>query len=164
MSEYSELLKSPLWKAKRKEILERDGYKCCQCGNTKYLQVHHKYYKYGLKPWEYDNACYITLCKTCHYKIHKEKELAEMPVLARDLYRALLLIANTNKVKIDYTKIYAALGYSKSISAIDYAISYLIEKGFIKKKKDTIFFPLQDPQLKPKNNESIRRKRTLKTN
>lgn len=35
------------------------------------LNVHHKYYVNGLKPWEYDNKALITLCSDCHQKRHE---------------------------------------------------------------------------------------------
>jgi hypothetical protein len=68
MSNYSELLKSPKWQRKRLEILERDNFKCVNCGsedNT--LHVHHHYYESGKKPWEYPDRVLITLCEGCHY-------------------------------------------------------------------------------------------------
>lgn len=34
------------------------------------LNVHHKYYITGRKPWEYDNNVLVTLCNECHSKIH----------------------------------------------------------------------------------------------
>ena len=37
------------------------------------LNVHHKYYVNGLKPWEYDNDALITLCQDCHMKEHQTK-------------------------------------------------------------------------------------------
>jgi hypothetical protein len=66
---YAELLKHPLWQRKRLEIMQRDGFKCCKCKNDQItLNVHHKKYIYGRKPWEYDNADLITLCEDCHSK------------------------------------------------------------------------------------------------
>jgi 5-methylcytosine-specific restriction endonuclease McrA len=35
------------------------------------LNVHHKYYITGLKPWEYDDDALITLCQECHQKRHE---------------------------------------------------------------------------------------------
>jgi len=82
---YLSLLKSPRWFQKRKEILERDGNKCRNCGSVKNLEVHHKQYHYHkatktmVMPWNYDNKYLITLCKVCHelgtktYKINTFK-------------------------------------------------------------------------------------------
>jgi len=69
--QYQTHLQNPLWKSKRKEILERDNYTCVKCGATSTLEVHHLNYK-G-KPWEVPNAWLITVCKECHTKLHEKK-------------------------------------------------------------------------------------------
>lgn len=67
MNSYSELLKRPEWQKKRLEIMQRDGFRCRECGSTeKTLHVHHLIYEKGMKPWEYHDHCYITLCECCH--------------------------------------------------------------------------------------------------
>ena len=64
---YSELLKSPVWQKKRLEIMKRDKFKCKKCGDeNQTLNVHHKKYINGAKPWEYENSELITLCQDCH--------------------------------------------------------------------------------------------------
>lgn len=70
-AEYRKLLNHPLWKAKRLEILERDGHKCAMCGGTTYLQVHHKVYE-PINPWESRNEDLITICNNCHKEWHKQ--------------------------------------------------------------------------------------------
>lgn len=71
---YSELLKDPRWQKKRLEIMERDNWSCLKCGcglnDGTPLNVHHKYYRKGRAPWEYDDSCYVTLCEKCHAKQH----------------------------------------------------------------------------------------------
>jgi hypothetical protein len=42
------------------------------------LNVHHKYYKQGYEPWEYDDEALITLCPDCHKKEHENNSI---PVL-----------------------------------------------------------------------------------
>ena len=42
MMDYKEQLENQLWLNKRAEILQRDGFRCRYCGETKCLQVHHK--------------------------------------------------------------------------------------------------------------------------
>ena len=72
---YSELLLDPRWQRKRLEILNRDGFSCTSCEATdKTLHVHHKKYKKGAKPWEYDNDDLHTLCKDCHSNNHNLKD------------------------------------------------------------------------------------------
>lgn len=63
---YSEELKSPKWQRKRLEVLNRDNFKCCLCGDTETeLHVHHL--KYNGKPYESDLDDLETLCWVCHY-------------------------------------------------------------------------------------------------
>lgn len=52
--------------------------------NIKGLNVHHKYYMQGLKPWEYPNDALITLCEDCHKKRHHESTI---PVYNPNLLR-----------------------------------------------------------------------------
>lgn len=67
MKTYSEKLRDPRWQKKRLEILERDGFKCCNCGDKETeLHIHHYYYNFNL-PWECDDLSMITLCKYCHW-------------------------------------------------------------------------------------------------
>lgn len=73
---YAETLFDPRWKTRRKQILERDQYKCVLCGSTESLHVHHRQYHFIERlqkfkdPWEYDGANLITLCEKCHTKGH----------------------------------------------------------------------------------------------
>lgn len=63
---YSQKLRDPRWQKKRLQILERDNWKCCACGNgAQSLQVHHLVYR-KLDPWDYPDDCYQTLCEDCH--------------------------------------------------------------------------------------------------
>jgi hypothetical protein len=84
---YSELLKDPRWQRKRLEIMQRDGYTCKRCGDSKNtLHVHHLIYRRGLKPWEHSGDELVTLCIDCHEDIenaYKDPELwlARMRVL-----------------------------------------------------------------------------------
>ncbi len=58
------------WERTRLVALERDGYKCAQCGSTNRLHVHHK------TPWQDDQPNshaldnMVTLCASCHRKQH----------------------------------------------------------------------------------------------
>lgn len=73
--EYRELLKDDKWKKKRLRILDRDNYRCRNCSNIKYLEVHHIHYIQGTKPWEVPDNYLITLYRTCHSKEHKGKDI-----------------------------------------------------------------------------------------
>lgn len=74
---YGSALFDPRWKAKRKEILERDKNQCVICKSDKNLQVHHRQYHFSRtlnvfkNPWEYENSLMITLCESCHQRGHR---------------------------------------------------------------------------------------------
>lgn len=71
MSNYSDKLKSPKWQKKRLEILQRDNFTCCNCGDTeRTLHVHHESYIKGKEPWDYPNKNFTTLCDMCHENNH----------------------------------------------------------------------------------------------
>jgi len=60
------------YKKWRNDILERDGYKCKQCGLSENLHVHHlkPYSQYPALRFETSNG--ITLCEKCHKELHKK--------------------------------------------------------------------------------------------
>ena len=67
---------SKKWEKMREYILIRDKYKCCRCGDTGVLEVHHKIH---LTPGNIDDANItlneknlITLCRDCHFAVHEE--------------------------------------------------------------------------------------------
>lgn len=67
MSKYTEKFKDPRWQKKRLKILERDKFKCQECGSKKdTLHIHHKYYENDKDSWEYPDTALITLCEFCH--------------------------------------------------------------------------------------------------
>lgn len=63
---YAKLLRTKEWKTKSKEVKEKAGNICQDCGSDENLQVHHPHYDKSKKPWEYDNL--ICLCASCHRK------------------------------------------------------------------------------------------------
>lgn len=63
---YAEKLRDPRWQKKRLQILERDEFKCRDCGDeTNTLHVHHCHY-IGSDPWHTPNALLLTVCGDCH--------------------------------------------------------------------------------------------------
>lgn len=67
--EYFEKFKDPRWQARRLEVFQRDLFHCQLCdANDRTLSVHHKYYEFGLDPWEYDLESLVTVCDVCHEK------------------------------------------------------------------------------------------------
>lgn len=64
---YAEQLKHPNWQRRRLQIMERDGFKCANCGDSEsQLHVHHKQYRKGAMAWEYSDFELMTLCANCH--------------------------------------------------------------------------------------------------
>lgn len=61
----------PRWRAVRARILTRDHNLCRQCGCTWDLQVHHVRYVKGGRIWDSPDHDLITLCDSCHRKVHK---------------------------------------------------------------------------------------------
>jgi len=75
MSNYSEKLKDPRWQKKRLEVLERDNWKCQNCGDEQsMLAVHHLYYEKGKEPWDYPLEAFKTLCELCHEDEHSSRK------------------------------------------------------------------------------------------
>src|SRR5690349_18394749 len=69
MSDYTNLLRHPLWQKKRLYIFQRDNFQCQKCFDIfSNLQVHHKYYKPDTFPWDYPDDCFVTVCDLCHEK------------------------------------------------------------------------------------------------
>jgi hypothetical protein len=65
MPTYAEKLKDPRWQKVRLKVLERDGWRCVCCGNSRRtLHVHHL--KYNKEPWDADPKHLETLCEHCH--------------------------------------------------------------------------------------------------
>jgi 5-methylcytosine-specific restriction endonuclease McrA len=72
---YKEQYQHPKWLKKRFEVLERDGYKCTNCGeNQKNLNVHHYFYNKGWNVWDYNSMHLTTFCDDCHNKWHEIKD------------------------------------------------------------------------------------------
>jgi hypothetical protein len=76
MKTYSEKLKDPRWQRKRLEIMQRDNFKCTQCGDTSTTQnVHH--WQYSKEPWDAKNEDLTTVCRSCHEEIEQCKDLTK---------------------------------------------------------------------------------------
>lgn len=73
---YQETLRDPRWQKRRLKILERDDWKCVECGaGDKTLHVHHSYYDDAADgPWDYPLASLMTLCEECHSNEERDLE------------------------------------------------------------------------------------------
>jgi len=52
------------------QVLQRDGWRCQNCGSMQYLQVHHIKFRSQSGPDHEPNL--ITLCNVCHAQIHEK--------------------------------------------------------------------------------------------
>jgi hypothetical protein len=69
---YIELLRDPRWQRRRLEVLGKADFKCHNCQSAeKTLHVHHKLYRKGAMPWEYEDHELICLCEECHEVDHR---------------------------------------------------------------------------------------------
>jgi HNH endonuclease len=78
---YAESLKTYHWKAFRDDFIQSrqkpDGdILCDDCGYETIgpLHVHHKVYKKGAWPWEYEFDDLRLICKNCHAVIHETED------------------------------------------------------------------------------------------
>jgi hypothetical protein len=71
VTSYSDLLRDPRWQRKRLEVMQRAGFACELCGDTRTtLNVHHTQYVRGRDPWDYPAAELRCLCEPCHGREH----------------------------------------------------------------------------------------------
>ena len=73
----------PDWEARRKAVLKRDGFKCCNCDSLEDLEVHH------MRPVSDGGTHHLnnlqTLCRKCHSWMHPH--LLAKAALERGLHR-----------------------------------------------------------------------------
>lgn len=71
---YAEKLLDVRWQKKRLKTLESAKWTCEACSVKKgTLHVHHKQYKKGADPWEYERSELMVLCHKCHYDVEERK-------------------------------------------------------------------------------------------
>lgn len=62
------------WQRFRDEVIRLAGFSCCSCGRGRTdevsLQVHHRLYLPGRRPWEYALEDCVCLCSGCHAAQH----------------------------------------------------------------------------------------------
>lgn len=104
---YSEKLKDPRWQRKRLEIMQRDGFKCCECGDTtKTLHVHHSNgYRNGLDPWEYADGELQTLCEPCHSSTHRSFKIYLAGRISKSCWRVPIVGDQQGRISLENTGI-----------------------------------------------------------
>lgn len=77
-SAYQRLLDDPRWQLRRLQILVQREYTCEECRyeseHGEDMNVHHRYYRAGAKPWEYEDTELVCLCRSCHADMTDELE------------------------------------------------------------------------------------------
>lgn len=64
------------WRALRRVILERDGWRCTACGRAGRLEVHHRRpVQHGGPMFDPENL--RTLCRACHFAAHAPEKRAQ---------------------------------------------------------------------------------------
>ena len=58
-----------------RQVLERDGWRCQNCGSMRGLQAHHS--KFRSQAGDDAEHNLITLCQACHGSIHNSRALSE---------------------------------------------------------------------------------------
>lgn len=79
---YKDDLKTAHWQKRRLEVLEKANWLCedCGAGGDTQLQVHHTFYQYGKKPWEYEDEFLMCLCEECHKQRGEDEKVVRMLV------------------------------------------------------------------------------------
>ena len=74
-----------LWKELRDLVKKRAGWQCKDCGlQTKDLDAHHTYYRWGRLYWQYPPQSLIALCRRCHQQRHmSERKWRLLPAQMR---------------------------------------------------------------------------------
>lgn len=75
MTNYRAQRFDPRWQQCRLKIMQRDGFKCRYCGDSRStLNVHHRFYFPKRDIWDYPSSILVTLCTDCHGQQHQYGE------------------------------------------------------------------------------------------
>lgn len=132
MSYYSKQLKDNKWQTLRLKIISRDKHKCTKCNTTDKLVVHHLYYVYGHKPWQYPHSALITLCTDCHTDWHNKYDVVVRPAIADKSYKPIKRQKTKNKVIKELVGYKISKGDLKTIAVVMKNLSYKEKQKYIK--------------------------------
>ncbi len=68
--EKAQLQTAPEWRFLTKQLVAKRGRACENCGGSRRLQAHHRYYFAGRRPWDYPLEDFLLLCGICHTLVH----------------------------------------------------------------------------------------------
>lgn len=124
---YAEKLRDPRWQRKRLEILSRSDFACEVCDSiTDTLNVHHRRYRKGAEPWEYEPEELIAVCEKCHRRRHDlENALKDAIYLMPDYALDELLGFAQGRLLLDGDLFDVALRNAEHVNGLALAASYL---------------------------------------
>lgn len=146
MSDFWEQYKRPEWQRKRLEVMQVAQFECEFCGSsTKTLNVHHKVYIKGHKPWEYTNEQLECLCEECHERTHRLREELKLAIstMQEHMFEMLLGYAKGLQVEDDRHKririgsyeqaigVAQCIGFDRIVDAPNLILSSLDDAGTI---------------------------------
>lgn len=135
MKSYSELLRDPQWQKKRLEIMSRADFMCENCGDSeKTLAVHHKLYRRGAKPWEYEDHELICVCEDCHSTAHALRdELNSLLATGdeSDLYQIVGYLKGHQSRLFNSAKIFTIGSWEEAAGFVDAWRANISPHGFI---------------------------------
>lgn len=77
---YRDDLLDERWHRRRREIIERGGSRCYNCGSSERLEVHHEAYVPGRRAWEYEDGLLVCLCDACHIERQMDEDSIRVSV------------------------------------------------------------------------------------
>lgn len=84
---YWQKLRDPRWQRLRTERMTLADFRCERCdAHDKTLNVHHRIYRKGREPWEYDLIDLICLCEGCHEEEHQWRDQLKEVMARLDAY------------------------------------------------------------------------------
>lgn len=87
MNPFWEKYRDPRWQRRRLEKFQQSNYMCEHCRATEAtLHVHHKIYRRGAEPWDYELHELELLCESCHEEQHDLKKSLQDAIAILDQY------------------------------------------------------------------------------
>lgn len=124
----------PRWQKLAARMKEAYGWACVECGSdSQTIHVHHKQYFKGRRVWEYDEAELVVLCKDCHEKADKHRELVKKLLALESTFGIPALLGGFLEYDdaIKYTSP-ELLDEARFVAPIEYAagfIAHIVSRG-----------------------------------
>ena len=92
----------------KKHVLERDGYRCTDCGIEKGLTIHHKDRSGSSEKPNNDMDNLVTLCRSCHMRYHSGENNGQFIQISKEQ------IINTRKESSSWEEVAKKLGVNRT--------------------------------------------------